>query len=213
MRTFHEWLEGHDGETVARSSSSGGELLSAPLAGEPEDESPPLCADDEATVDAVNRLVQQLFREDEVRHTSEVTGVGKHEAAAASSAQPRAGVPLGAVASDVDDLILPLDAPFTQPSSVSGGVARAQAVARQVAARTAAAGERPRPVKYELVPDDVALARAAQVAHGHSAGAALDCADESTGSALPSAEPFVTPLPDWTEDDPVLPPAFQQQAK
>lgn len=211
MRAFHEWLEGHEGAREAASGGSGGrsgDLVGAMVpAGDPGDggdEETTLGPDDEATVEAINRLVQQLFREDEVRHTSEVTGVGKPEAA-----PPPAAAAASAAPDDVGDFTLPLDAPLPSPPAVSvaappaaggdGGVARAQSVAARVSAMTLAAGERPRPIRYELVPDDVARARAAEVAHGHGAAASV-AADAS----------LLTPLPDWTEDDPELPPAFQQ---
>ncbi len=64
LRAFHWWLEGVD-EDEAEAEGAGGDVMVAsavPGAGA----SAGLSEEDEATVDAINLLVQQLFREDEV---------------------------------------------------------------------------------------------------------------------------------------------------
>lgn len=211
LRTFHEWLEGREGERGAAAvegaaSSKSGELVGTadPALGDEDD--PPLGADDEASVEAIQRIVQQLFREDEVRHTSEVTGVGKPEPASqAPPTEQRPTPSLGSSAEAEDDFTLPLDVPMPSGDSrmrdaaaggSSGGVAKAEAVSAMMLSRALAAGEKPRPIRYELVPDAAARARAAEVTH-------------ALGEGRPDDTALITLLPDWTEEDPELPPAFQ----
>lgn len=173
IRAFHHWLESeerlaalgirsaHSGAGAGAGSErdggadNGGVLVTTRGGGAEEAEEELLPPDDLATVSAINRLVQQLFREDEVSHTSQVTGV---------SGSPR-----------------PEGAAGAKPAA-SGSAA-------------GAAGARLRP-GVTIVPEAEAKAKAAAVSRGAEV-------DDGELDAL------VTPAPDWTEDDPDLPPAFQ----
>jgi hypothetical protein len=263
VRAFHEWLEGceegggggkggsgGDVDAVAGDDGGGAFVSSRPAAGAAAggsqtadaDDDTPLCADDEATVAAINRLVQQLFREDEVRpgvgaglrvrihspmsyfsphtpqvrHTSEVTGVGKPDAAgdappvasaapSAALASPDHGVGGGGGQEEEegreDGFTLPLDAPLA-------GTAGAAAPGRSGSAAAALLAPPPRRrVRYTIVPEAEARRRAALATQGALGSGGND----RTGGAGGSCEDDdgVTPLPDWTEDDPDLPPAFR----
>jgi hypothetical protein len=173
IRAFHRWLESEErlaslgirsthggagagaGSERASSADNGGVLVTTRGGGAEEAEEELLPPEDLATVSAINRLVQQLFREDEVSHTSQVTGVsGSPRPEGAAGAKPAAS------------------------GSASG-----------------AAGARLRP-GVTIVPEAEAKAKAAAVSRGAEV-------DDGELDAL------VTPAPDWTEDDPELPPAFQ----
>jgi hypothetical protein len=106
VRSFHVWLERGGVEpdaagAAAAAAAADADAMVTSAAADAAVPDGPLPPDDEACVDAINRLVQQLFREDEVSHTSEVTGVATAPAAAAlaAAAPPRraragASVPL-----------------------------------------------------------------------------------------------------------------------
>ena len=93
VKSFHEWLEG-SGREVVREGEGGHDIDMGAMDDDDDDddeEGGALSVNDEATVAAVNRLVDQLFREDEVSHTREVTG--RHDAAGSSSGA--SGPPVG----------------------------------------------------------------------------------------------------------------------
>lgn len=194
VKTFHEWLEGHEpalmaaaaaGEDVHASGVGGGGFVGGRPdakdakdggAGDPEDDDDDLTdPDDVACVDAINRLVQQLFREDEVRHTSEVTGRNKPQ-----EEQPQQE---GEAATTRDDDLGPL--PHAQADSL---IARAKAAA----ATEQEAAVRKRMFRYATVPLDEAKQKAEGVTRG---GEGLT--EEELGAVTGA-------MPDWTEDDPDL---------
>jgi len=86
LKSLHVWLESPERLRTVRAGEAGGlspdvEVMDAPL--------PP---DDEACVVAINRIMQQLFRDDEVKHTSEVMSHPPTAAADGASSGPR-GLP------------------------------------------------------------------------------------------------------------------------
>jgi hypothetical protein len=104
-------------------------------------------SDDEATVEAINRLMQQLFRDDEVKHTTEVTGrnfEAEEAAAAASKSRSDATAPklTSAAAARKDDISLGSEQ--TQPTGK---------------------------VLYSVMPKEAARAAAAEVSKGADVGA------------------------------------------
>lgn len=149
-----------------------------------DDDDPPLPVDDEATVAAINMVVEQLFRDDEVRHTGEVTGVftaapAPAPAAAASALSDGAAGGAGAGAG----------AGAGTPALASGAAA----------AKAAGAVPEPRARPGQtLVPEAEAKAKAAAVSRG------ADVGEEELGG-------LVTAVPDWTEEDPELPAAFAKE--
>ncbi len=69
VKCFHEWLEGDANPARRRRPGKGGPTLDddgKEVVEADEEEEEELGEDDEATVDAINKLVQQLYREDEV---------------------------------------------------------------------------------------------------------------------------------------------------
>lgn len=160
--------------------------------GEDEDGDPPLPVDDEASVAAINMIVQQLFRDDEVRHTGEVTGVFTHAPAAAPAAAAAAAAD-GSTASPSDTA--------AAGGAGAGAGADAPALASGAAAARAAGGPVPSARVHpsvQMVPESVAKAKAAAVSRG------ADVDEDELGG-------LVTAVPDWTEDDPELPAAFAKE--
>jgi hypothetical protein len=144
LKAFHEWLEGAEtGDQPTAAEESPGAMVGE----RSEGDEVPLHPEDEATVEAINRIVQQLFREDEIKHTSEVTAHREHPQL---QDKAKASTP----------------APVTQPKGAT------------------------------LVPLDQAKELAAQVSRGADVG-------------VTELESVLTIAPDWTEDDPELPPAFR----
>ena len=192
LKAFHEWLEASEATPAPAAAAAGGDAKAPAAAGamvgaDSGEGDKKLSPDDEATVAAINRIVQQLFRDDEVSHTSEVKGgtVPPPAAAAGSRPPPRAleDAPRGSASGSAG----------VGASSTGGGAAAAAAAAAGgFKATTPTLEEHMARYGVKVVPAEEARRRAAEV----SAGTA------ELNDAL------VTVAPDWTEDDPDLPPAF-----
>ena len=194
VKLFHEWLENGEAEPslMLGADAAAGSSSSSGAGAEDQDLTDP---DDIAGVDAINRLVQQLFRDDEINHTYEVTGRNKPkpEGSASSSAgddgvSNKQDSSTAAAGDDDDDL---------GPASL---LEKAAAAARARAALAEVEASKKRMWKYATVPLDQAKAKAAEVTHARSGGPS----DEELAG-------LTTQVPDWTEDDPELPPAFQSK--
>lgn len=158
---------------------------------EPEEEGGGLHPDDEAAIEAINRLVQQLFREDEYVWPSAVGKAG--DGASQRDARPNAapgdeagtGLVPGGVSSGRAD-------PGPQKAPIDETLIETRAGKMDKAALKAEA----RSQRFATVPAGVAKAKAEAVARGtlHTAGL-----EEGELTAV------VTRVPDWTEADPELP--------
>lgn len=232
VKSFHEWLEGEEnyptsttaaaaappvdvhaidgleeeggsgsGRAKGGSAGGGGGMVGAR---EDDDTSEALHPDDEAAVEAINRLVQQLFREDEYVWPSASKGGGQVGSTGASQrdARPNAApveeagaglAPTGAYgrhsnSSDPGPQKKPVDE--TRLESMAGQADKAK-LQQEAERRTA---------RFATVPAAQAKAAAAAVARG---------VGHTEGIAEAELSSVVTQVPDWTEDDPELPEAWK----
>ncbi|RYY38437.1 DUF383 domain-containing protein, partial [archaeon] len=193
LKAFHEWLEA-DADAVSASAPASASSDSAPAgvmvrAREEEEEGKKLSEADEATVAAINAIVQQLFRDDEIKHTSEVTA--RHAPGVPSQPLPA-----------LEDAPTPASPPVptTGAASAAAPVSAAAVGAGAAAAGAGAAAPQPKPVYEKPKQEMVSLEVAKEITARTLAGPDVSSAE---------LESLVTVLPDWTEDDPELPPAFQ----
>ena len=193
VKRFHEWLDESGRETVSSSSSSSvgegadfshvGSMDELDTTGDDRDEDAPMSVNDAATVAGIQRLVDQLFREDEVKHTYEVSGRRDHapDAAAVEGGDDEFELPLGAGPSGGHIPPLTTRTPHARTSTAA-----------------AAAAAAPRPTLEQLqrqapVPLHIAEGKAERIARTGAAGG-VELEEEEVVS-------LVTPnLPDWTTE-------------
>jgi hypothetical protein len=203
IKSFHEWLEGVGPESAASSAAAAaaaavgagaspraddgaGMMVGAPVGGDADDE---LAPEDEATVNAINSLMEQLVREDEVPNTGVVTGAPGSAPLPARSLE-------GAMAAAAASGMLP-----------AGSGARAGASGPSVMGpELAAEAERARRQRYRTVPLEQAKERAAAISRGDVVASGAEEAEGESGAEEAEAQLLAgaTPVPDWLQADPDL---------
>lgn len=187
LRAFHWWLEGLDEssaspeDALAGGGGGGGGILvtSSPLPAEGKEEEKRLCPDDEATVEAIEAIVQQLFREDEVPPAVAGAGTGPAKSGAKQSAlggnlvEPAGGASSGSGISSsgsgsgsgscarVDET--GVESAARRIDELRLAESRAKAAREVQAAVNASATKH---LRYATVPLEVAKERARKVANG-----------------------------------------------